>query len=243
MPECFDPFELEILCQENPQYPIEDIIFAIVKEDWCIIENPDIVSESSLHSLIHFIRQKRYYLAQAFEKNFPERAIELYESCLIEQLNFHYLEKLSKLYHKYNMVDRELDLLSLLIDNAKQLVEINTPKFDKEVFDTNINKILKLLNEVFESNSNPKLVKIISRFKNDIEASSVDKDKFMDFIPEYYLEELDHVEVQINNVEKLDEAIELAYSMESMFVNYELDRFINELNGLQAKYDYSKSII
>ena len=141
------------------------------------------------------------------------------------------------------MVDRELDLLSLLIDNAKQLVEINTPKFDKEVFDTNINKILKLLNEVFESNSNPKLVKIISRFKNDIEASSVDKDKFMDFIPEYYLEELDHVEVQINNVEKLDEAIELAYSMESMFVNYELDRFINELNGLQAKYDYSKSII
>lgn len=243
MPECFDPFELEILCQENPQYPIEDIIFAIVKEDWCIIENPDIVSESSLHSLIHFIRQKRYYLAQAFEKNFPERAIELYESCLIEQLNFHYLEKLSKPYHKYNMVDRELDLLSLLIDNAKQLVEINTPKFDKEVFDTNINKILKLLNEVFESNSNPKLVKIISRFKNDIEASSVDKDKFMDFIPEYYLEELDHVEVQINNVEKLDEAIELAYSMESMFVNYELDRFINELNGLQAKYDYSKSII
>lgn len=33
MPECFDAIELEILCQENPQYPIEDIIFAIVKED------------------------------------------------------------------------------------------------------------------------------------------------------------------------------------------------------------------
>ena len=28
MPECFDPCELEILCQENPQYPIEDIVFA-----------------------------------------------------------------------------------------------------------------------------------------------------------------------------------------------------------------------
>ena len=243
MPECFDPFELEILCQENPQYPIEDIVFAIVKEDWCEIENPDLVSESSLHSLIFFIHQKRYFLAQAFEKDFPERAIELYESCLIEQLNFHYLERLSKLYHKHDMIDRELEFLSVLIDNAKRLVEINTPKFDKEIFDTNINKILELLDEVLASNNNPKFVRIITKFRNKIEASSVNKDKFMEYNDDYYLEEIEHLEIPINNVEELDEALDLAYNMESMFVNYELDRFISDLDGLQAKYNYSKSII
>ena len=200
-------------------------------------------SQSSLHSLIFFIHKKRYFLAKAFEKDFPERAIELYESCLIKQLNFNYLERLSKLYHKHVMIDRELVFLSMLIEKAKYLVEINTPKFDKEVFDTNINKILELLEEVLSSNNNPKFVRIINKFKNKIEASSVDKDKFMEYDDGYYLEEIDRLEIPINNVEKLNEALDLAYSMESMFVNYELDRFISELNGLQAKYDDLKSII
>lgn len=70
------------------------------------------------------------------------------------------MEKLSKLYHKHNMAGRELDFLSVLIDNAKRLVGINSPKFDKELFDDNINKILQILNKVLESNNNPKIVNL-----------------------------------------------------------------------------------
>lgn len=242
LPECFDPIELDILCQENPQYSIEDIVFAIVKEDWCIIENPDNVSKSGLDSLIFNIHQKRYFLAQAFEKDFPERAIELYESCLFEQLNLHYLERLSKLYHKHGMSDRELEFLSILIDNADELVEINTPKFDKRVYDTKINKILELLNEAIESNSNPDVIRLITKFKDKIKENSVDKDKFIEYNYDYYLIELENLELPINNFEKLEESLDLIYSMESMFFNYELDRYIGNLNGLKAKYDYLKNI-
>ena len=53
-----------------------------------------------------FIHQKRYLLAKAFEKDFPDKAMTLYETCLKEQYNPHYAEKYAKLCKKNNMVSR-----------------------------------------------------------------------------------------------------------------------------------------
>lgn len=58
-----------------------------------------------------------------------------------------------------------------------------------------------------------------------------------------YVEEIEYVEETINNDNELEQARYLAFNIESMFVNGELNRFISDLNKLQAKYGYSKSLV
>lgn len=205
LPECFNPTELDILCYENPQHSIEEIIYSIVKEDWCIIENEEYYSESELYSLIFNIHKKRYLLAKKFEKDFPEKAIELYESCLLEQFNPHYFKRLSKLYKKHNLQNKSQELLSTMITNTKKKIEIAKSNIDKVVMEI-INKTLELLDEVINMNTDANVLIILNRLKKNFELNSIEDNNFY----ECWIESFDELDVlPYNGKEKLKKAFHL----------------------------------
>ena len=224
LPECFNPTELDILCRENPQYSIEEIIYSIVKENWCILENAKYYDESDLHSIIFSIHQKRYLLAKEFEKNFPEKAIELYESCLLEQFNPHYFERLSKLYKKHNMQDKGQELLSTIIVNTERKIEIAKSDNDKVVMEI-INKTLELLDDVIEMNNDKKVLKILNILKKNLELNSLEDNNFHECLTEYY-EELEVLssngEEKIRKIFRLIRGAEGRIQNESYMLEYDL---------------------
>lgn len=225
LPECFNPTELDILCRENPQYSIEEIIYSVVKEDWCILENAKYYGESDLHSIIFSIHQKRYLLAKEFEKDFPEKAIELYESCLLEQFNPHYFEKLSKLYKKHNMQDKGQELLSTMITNTERKIEIAKFDVDKVVMEI-INKTLVLLDEVIDMNNDKKVLRMLNRLKKNFELNSIEDNNFYECLIESY----DELEVlSPNGGEKLREIFHLIRGAASR-VHYGVQELERELS-------------
>lgn len=185
LPDCFNPTELDILCRENPQYSIEEIVYSIVKEHWCELENEEYYDEDDFYRLISSIHRNRYLLAMEFEKDFPEKAIDLYESCLLEQFNKHYFERLSKLYKKHNMQDKTQELLSTMIMNTKRKIEIAKFNIDKVVMEI-INKTLELLDEVIGLNNDKKVLRILNRLKRNFELNSIGDNNFYECLIESY---------------------------------------------------------
>lgn len=241
LPACFESIELDILCQNNPEHPIEDIIYAIVKEDWCKIKNPKRFSKDSLDHLKFSINDNRYFLAKVFEKDYPNRAIELYELCLKKQYNPHYGEKFIKICKKHNMTDRPIKLISDCINETKKKIEENTPKIDKKTFNKNINKILKNLKELIKLNNNKQTLKILNILYDRFKKSSSNPNLFMEYNQDYILEEIEVLNLPLIGYAKFDELINLAISMESMFENIELNKLKNLLNELEHHYDLLKT--
>ena len=229
LPECFNSTELDILCRENPQYSIEEIIYSLVKEDWCKLENHEYYYESDFHSIIFSIHQKRYLLAKQFEKDFPKKAIELYESCLLEQFNPSYFDKLTKLYKKYHLADKNQELLSTMIKNTTRKIEIAKSNIDKVVMEI-IEKTLNLLDNVIEMNEDKDILKILMRIKKNFDLNSIDDVKFHNCLIESY----DKLEIMNpNGMEKLREAYHLIKGAE-IRIHHGVKDLELELNFLES---------
>lgn len=229
LPECFNSTELDILCRENPQYSIEEIIYSLVKENWCILESPEYFNESDFHSIIFSIHQKRYLLAKEFEKDFPEKAIDLYESCLLEQFNPHYFDRLSKLYKKHNISDKKQELLSTMISNTKRKIEVGKSNVDKVVMEI-INKTLELLDEVIEMNSDKDILRILNRLKKNFELNSIEDNEFYNCLIESY-DELDILSP--NGMEELREIFHLSRGASSR-IHHGVSELERELTFLES---------
>ena len=78
LPSCFLEPHFYILCKENPEYSIEDIIYSLVMHEWYDIENPKIFKKNSLDDFISEINNGKFVLAKLLDKEKHDKINELY---------------------------------------------------------------------------------------------------------------------------------------------------------------------
>lgn len=251
LPKCFDAYELEILYKENPQYSIEDIIHAIVMNDWYEIENPKIFSFSRIDYLKFGINRNRCLLAYFFEKNFPEKAIEIYSSSIKNVFIKKYFDRLSKLYQKYNMHEEELEFLSQCIENRKKELEYYAPEFDDKKYDKYVKRILELTEEVIETNSDEFILNSLNKIKNKFEIVSGNSDDYlnypsiglMDEIEELWFVKKESVMISDSELEKISEISDLESKLYYMFYNPAYDTINQDIEFFQSQYDILSELL
>lgn len=136
LPSNFTGKEFIKICEMNPQYDIEDIIFSIVMNNWIIIEDENLFSKDALNHITHECSINKLTLGKKLTKNSPNKAeILLVDAMTISSyILFPDIKQLCNSYHKQKKYDEELNFINLICEKAKKgLIEIR--KFDSQESD------------------------------------------------------------------------------------------------------------
>ncbi len=150
VPANFTGKEFIKICELNPQYDIEDIIFSIVLNNWIIIEDENLFSKKVIEHIHFECYIPKMALLEKLSKNFPNKAeILLFNAITINSfISFYYIKRLCNGYHKQKKYEAELNFINLIYNKEKKgLIQINN--FDSntsEWLDKRKNTLYKNLN-------------------------------------------------------------------------------------------------
>lgn len=149
LPYNFTAKDLIIIFEENREYSLESILYALTMHDWIIINDESLFSKNTLDSLNFNINYQRYVLADIFKNEFPKKAIEIYLKGIDNQFDSYKVVELCKIYHKEKNYDEERKIILKYMDKLDNTINFNIiSKSDENRIKDILDLLIKKINEL-----------------------------------------------------------------------------------------------